>query len=317
MLPEREFIERLRRQVGKTKNREMVRGIGDDCAILQIPAGQQLLVTTDMCVEGVHFRRHWHPPSSVGHRCLARGLSDIAAMGGDPVACFLSLGLPTKLQQGWANRFLKGLLQLARQFHVPLAGGDTSSAERITADIVVLGTVPSGKAVQRSGARPGNQIYVTGQLGAAAAVLERLFAGEKTRASRTNCHFYPIPRLEVARRLRERSLASAMIDISDSLSVDLAHLCEESGTSASIEAERIPVAKAATLDHALHGGDDYELLFTTSKDVKLDGTLAGVPITRIGAMQPRSSHDAQVRILDAAGRQKPLLSRGWQHFVKI
>jgi thiamine-monophosphate kinase len=317
VLPERQFIERLRHVAGKTKNRAVVRGMGDDCAILQVPAGQQLLVTTDLCVEGVHFRRGWHPGSSVGHRCLARGLSDIAAMGGDPVACFLSLGIPAKLPQKWVEEFLRGLLGLGQQFRVPLAGGDTSSAEKITADILVLGTVPAGKALLRSGTRPGDQIYVTGELGGAAAVLKRLFAGEKVRPSRTSRHFYPVPRIEIARRLRERNLASAMIDISDGLSVDLAHICEESGVGALVEAGAIPVGISATLDLALHGGDDYELLFTARKGAKLARNIAGVPITKIGQILPKSSRHAPVWIRDASGQKKPLLPGGWQHFAKI
>ena len=125
----------------------MVRGIGDDCAILRLSSGFQLLVTTDLCLENVHFRREWHPSAAVGHRCLTRGLSDIAAMGGEPLACFLSLGLPKELPQTWVDGFLRGLLRLAHRFKVPLAGGDISAARQITADIVVTGQVPAGKAV--------------------------------------------------------------------------------------------------------------------------------------------------------------------------
>src|SRR5437016_8504079 len=136
-------------------------GIGDDSSVLKIPKGQQALVTTDFSLEGVHFWREWHPPESVGHRCLARGLSDIAAMGGEPLAAFLSLALPRKLPQAWVARFLNGFLKLARQFKVPLAGGDTAeSPAGILADIVVLGSVPRGKAILRSGARPADRIYV-------------------------------------------------------------------------------------------------------------------------------------------------------------
>jgi thiamine-monophosphate kinase len=316
MLAEREFIARLRRLAGRAKHCGVIRGIGDDCAILQIPAGQQLLVATDLCVEGVHFRREWHPARSVGHRCLARGLSDIAAMGGEPVACFLSLGIPAELPQKWADEFLRGLLQLGRQFHVPLAGGDTSSAEKITADILLLGSVPAGKALLRSGARPGDRIYVTGELGGAAAVLKRLFAGEKIRPGSTSRHFYPVPRIETARLLRRRQLASAMIDLSDGLSVDLAHLCQESGMSALIEASAIPVAKAATLDLAQHGGDDYELLFTARQRVKVPPKIAGVPITMIGKILPKSSGRSAVRIREESGHAKFLMAEGWQHFVK-
>ncbi|HET9839167.1 MAG TPA: thiamine-phosphate kinase, partial [Candidatus Angelobacter sp.] len=166
---------------GPPANKAVRRGIGDDCAILRPRAGQEILVTTDFSIENVHFRRGWQPPDSVGHRCLARGLSDIAAMGGTPLACFLSLGLPEKLPEKWVDGFFRGLQSLARSFHVQLAGGDLSAARQIVADIVVLGEVPAGHAILRSGARPGDRIYVTGALGDAALVLKQLFAGKKIR----------------------------------------------------------------------------------------------------------------------------------------
>lgn len=315
MLPERQLIERLRHLAGHTRNRELIRGLGDDCAILQIPADQQLLVTTDLCIEATHFRREWHPPESVGHRCLTRGLSDIAAMGGEPVACFLSLAVPGALPQKWIDRFLQGLLRLAAQFHVPLAGGDTSSADKITADIVVLGTVPAGKGLLRSGAKTGEGIYVTGALGYAAHVLKRLFAGERIRPARADRHFYPLPRIEVARRLRKGGLASAMIDISDGLSVDLGHICRESRASALLEADAIPMAQAASLELALHGGDEYELLFTAPPRVRIPEKIAGVKITRIGEVMSQVGGHPAMRIRDGSGRVRPLEPKGWQHFA--
>src|ERR1700719_857156 len=158
-LPERSLISRISAAAGKpafaevrkgelsrrdtAKNGNVVTGIGDDCAVLRLPSGHDLLTTTDFSLEGVHFRREWHPPESVGHRCLARGLSDIAAMGGEPIAAFLSLALPRSLPQTWVDHFMKGLLDLARQFGVTLAGGDTAqSPDGILADIIVVGRVP-------------------------------------------------------------------------------------------------------------------------------------------------------------------------------
>src|SRR6266545_1946093 len=181
-IPERALISRLRRQVQRlaypapfskgSGRRAVIAGIGDDCAILRIPAGHEFLVTTDFSLEGVHFRQEWHPPESVSHRCLARGLSDIAAMGGEPLAAFLSLSLPAKLPQKWVDQFMKGLLKMAAHFDVPLAGGDTAeSPAGVLADIVVLGSVRKGKSILRSGARPGDRIYVTGSLGGSAAAL--------------------------------------------------------------------------------------------------------------------------------------------------
>jgi thiamine-monophosphate kinase len=313
---ERKLIERIQRltqQAGKTA---VVRGIGDDCAILKVTPGHQLLVTTDLCVENVHFRRAWHPPASVGHRCLARGLSDIAAMGGEPLACFVSLGLPAELPQRWVDGFFLGLWQLARQFRTPLAGGDISAAREITADIVVAGQVPSGQAVLRSGARPGDRIYVTGNLGASAAALNDLYAGKRVRPTPSSRHFYPVPRLEAGTRLRRKGLAGAMIDISDGLSVDLAHICQESHVSATIRADVVPLAKGADLELALHGGDDYELLFTAPAKTKVPGKIAGVQVTEIGVIHRRKDYPSAIQILDENGRPRVLATRGWQHFAE-
>ncbi len=166
--------------------------------MLPIPRGREVLVTTDFSLENVHFKRAWHPAESVGHRCLARGLSDIAAMGGEPLAVFLSLALPRSLPQSWIDGFLRGLLKLADEFKVTLAGGDTAqSPQGVMADIIVLGSVPKGKAVLRSGASPGDRIYVTGELGASAAAIALLSSGKKLRPSDFGSHFYPRPRVAV------------------------------------------------------------------------------------------------------------------------
>jgi thiamine-monophosphate kinase len=163
VLPEKALIARLRRMAesstqGRTlsSKRAVLAGIGDDCAVLRLAPGQEFLVTTDFSLEGIHFRCDWHPPESVGHRCLTRGLSDIAAMGGKPVAAFLSLAVPKDLPQSWVDRFSRSLIRLAEEFGVTLAGGDTAeSPDGILADIIVVGTAPKGKSVLRSGARPG------------------------------------------------------------------------------------------------------------------------------------------------------------------
>ncbi|HVG89883.1 MAG TPA: AIR synthase related protein, partial [Alphaproteobacteria bacterium] len=143
------MIKTIRRLAGPSPAGALTRGVGDDCAVLRVARGSELLVTTDLCIENVHFRRAWHPAAAVGHRCITRGLSDIAAMGGHPLACFLSLGIPQDLPQSWVNGFLRGLLAQAGRFKIPLAGGDVSSARQITADIVVTGQVPAGTAVLR------------------------------------------------------------------------------------------------------------------------------------------------------------------------
>lgn len=300
-------------------NPSIVAGIGDDCAVLRLLPGRDSLVTTDFTLEGIHFRRDWHPAESVGHRCLARGLSDIAAMGGEPVAAFLSLALPRDLPQAWVGRFLRSLISLAEKFDVTLAGGDTAeSPNGILADIIVVGTVPKGKAVLRSGARPGDRIFVSGELGGSAAAVEQMRKRPKRKLSPTQYprHFFPEPRVELGRMLRERGLASAAIDTSDGLSTDLAHVCEESGVGAEVEAELIPrasvgkPAREVDLALALHGGEDYELLFTAPPKRRIPSRIAGVPVTRIGVVTRRR----KVFLRNARGVGYELEVRGWEHF---
>jgi thiamine-monophosphate kinase len=311
-LGEKKLIQQIRRSARGGES--VVTGIGDDCAVLSVPPGHELLVTTDFTIEKVHFRRDWHRPELVGRRCLTRGLSDIAAMGGELLAAFLSLAVASDVPQKWVDRFLKGLLDLAEEFKVPLAGGDTAqSAGGIQADIVVVGSVPKGKAVLRSGAKPGEQIYVTGELGGSAAALARL-AESKPVGAEYSRHFRPTARVAVGQWLRQRGVASAMIDVSDGLSTDLEHICQESHVGAEIEAEAIPRAqvglgkKKVALEFALHGGDDYELLFTSAAAVP--GEVAGVRVTRIG----RTMQSAGMRLIGADGKQQPLAARGWEHF---
>jgi thiamine-monophosphate kinase len=334
-LPEKALIAQIRRmaaggslpggrQADRARPTRVAAGIGDDCAVLRLHPGRgrgnDTLVTTDLTLEGIHFRRDWHPAESVGYRCLVRGLSDIAAMGGDPVAAFLSLALPRGLRQSWVGRFARRLISLAEKYGVTLAGGDTAeSPDGILADIIVIGSVPKGKAVLRSGARPGDRIYVSGELGGSAAAvwqmrnkpMPKLKPGEYPR------HFFPEPRIELGRILREKGLACAMIDTSDGLSTDLAHICEESRVGAEIIAESIPRARVGKparevdLEFALHGGEDYELLFAAPRGRRVPSTIAGVPITEIGRIRREpwvflTSHETGV------GRE--LKPRGWEHF---
>jgi thiamine-monophosphate kinase len=323
---EKKLIQQIRSLAPRGSS--LVTGIGDDCAVLRVPPGHELLVTTDFTIENVHFRREWHPPELVGRRCLTRGLSDIAAMGGEPRAAFLSLAVASDVAQKWVDRFLKGLLDLAKEHKVPLAGGDTAqSAGGIQADIVVVGSVPKGKAVLRSGAKPGEQIYVTGELGGAAAALARLReskpaggkdSGHVSRGfSRSSRGFgAPQARVAVGQSLRRRGWASAMIDLSDGLSTDLEHICQESHVGAEIEAEAIPRAqdedgqgkKRVALALALHGGDDYELLFTSA--IAVPAQIAGVRVTRIG----RIVRSRTMRLITTDGKPQPLEAGGWEHF---
>ncbi len=318
-----ELIRGIRRRASQGPRNSVVRlGIGDDCAVLRPGKGEEMLVTTDFSIEGVHFRREWHPPESVGHRCLARGLSDIASMGGKPQAAFLSLGLPSELPQSWVDAFFRGFLAVAGKYHVTLAGGDTAqSPAGIIADVVVLGSVPQGEAVLRGVARPGDSIYVTGALGSAAATLKQLFESGKAplRGKAHRAHFYPEPRVAVGQWLRKRRAASAMIDLSDGLSTDLSHICEESNVGAVIEEKALPIQlrvrkRKDALELALHGGEDYELLFTASKRLTVD-RIEGVSVTRIGEIVPLRRGRSTMQLVGEK-HSTELQPQGWEHFAR-
>ena len=314
-LREKSLIGRIRRISGTSRGIDL--GIGDDAAILRVPPGHEMLVTTDFSLEGIHFRRDWHPAESVGHRCLARGLSDIAAMGGEPMAVFLSLALPAKLPQKWVDGFLRGLTALARKHGVALAGGDTAaSPEGIFADIIVIGSAPVGTAVRRSAAKPGDSIYVTGELGASAKALATMYESPKKKLSpkKHPRHFFPEPRLAVARYLREHEIATAMIDLSDGLSTDLHHICDESKVGASISAALIPCAEGVTLKQALDGGEDYELLFTAEAGRKVPRKIAGVAVRRIGEIQRTRGISIWSQSEGAKEKRSALIPGGWEHF---
>lgn len=254
---EREIVQRLRRRA-PSHSATLIEGIGDDCAVYRPRAGQDLVFTTDFLIENVHFRRATHSAADIGYRALARGLSDLAAMGAKPRFCLLSLAVPEWASTRFIDGLFAGLLRLGEQTRCPLAGGDLSRAPVLVCDIVAAGSVPRGKALRRDRARPGDAIWVSGALG---------------RGRRRFC-----PRLSLGRALLGR--ASAAIDLSDGLSIDLARLCEASGCSAHIVTP--PIARGATLHDALHAGEDYELLFTAPVDSQFPKVLAGIRLTQIG-----------------------------------
>lgn len=332
---ELELIRRIQRSAarhGRGAGGLVKLAIGDDCAVLRPPRGRELLVTTDLTLENAHFRRAWHPAESVGHRCLARGVSDIAAMGGRPEAAFLSIAVPAELREDWLDRFLEGWMAAANRYGVTLAGGDTAEAPRctrgkqcalFTADVVLLGSAPAGKALRRSGARAGDLLYVTGELGGAAAELHALAANPaayKKRDAERHAHLFPEPRLKIGTRLVAARLAGAAIDLSDGLSTDLSHICEASNLDAFINQDSLPIARGAALDDALHGGEDYELLFTARPRIRIPAKLAGVPVRRIGGMIERrripGRRNSRIELRTASGRRMPLRAGGWEHFRK-
>jgi thiamine-monophosphate kinase len=324
------LLGEIRRRAAGSSSAGLRLGIGDDCALLVPRADEELAVTTDLSIAGRHFRLDWHPPEAVGHRVLTRGLSDLAAMGARPIAAFLSLALPRSLtvpvgrRPSWVQRFLDGLLTLAEAHKTPLAGGDLAESPLALADIVLVGAVPRSRALLRSGARPGDLLYVTGALGGAAAGLARL--AELAQPGRPSPpripkklqallapHLYPQPRIAQGLWLQRRGLASAALDLSDGLSTDLAHLCEESAVAAEVDSALLPLHPGATLAQALHGGEDYELLFAAPASARLPRQIAGVPITRIGRIvKPRRGQPAAT-LLTQEGSQ-PLVPHGWEHF---
>ena len=313
-MSERQFVEFLRSEAkprtgkaatGFSKELSLREGIGDDCAVIGWTRKNDLLITTDMLLEDIHFRRDWQTAKSAGYKALARGLSDIAAMGGTPRLAFLSLALSKETRGKWAKEFVRGFLALAKTTGVQLAGGDTgASPGGVFADVMVIGEAPRGKAILRSGARAGDEIWVTGKLGGAAATLNRLRRGKAAQ-------FYPAPRLEIGRMLRERGLASAMIDLSDGLSIDLARLCERSGVGAVLVEKKIPRAAGASLQNALHGGEDLELLFTVAarKASQVPRAWGGVALTRIGEIV-----GGRKIWLESGGGESVLPVKGFQHF---
>ena len=285
---ETEIVRHIRKLASAGyRNRALVEGIGDDCAILRPGAKEDLVFTTDFVLEDRHFALRTHKPGEIGHKALARSLSDLAAMGGDPVFCLVSLAIPGTLPTRWIDSFYKGLLALANKHEITLAGGDLSKFDKVIVDVMCCGRVPRGKAILRSGAKPGDRIFVTGKLGGAA---------------RSQWRRNVIPRVREGRALRGR--VTAGMDLSDGLSLDLRRLLLESRVSADLVSAAIPVARGATLDQALHGGEDYELLFTASPGRKLPA----LPITEIGIVT-KGKHGA-IR-LDG----KQLAARGFDHFA--
>ena len=343
-----DFIEHIRRRSLKQRNAtrhsdssliphpsSLIKAIGDDAAVIRQFAGRETVITADLLVEDVDFRLDATPPRLLGHKALAVSLSDIAAMGARPRWALLSVGVPRDI---WGSRFLdefyEGFFALADRYGVTLVGGDVSrTPERIVIDSIVVGEAARASAVLRSGARKGDHIFVTGTLGGAAAGLQLILDGARLMkrpprrrdAQRVEQlllrHLLPQPRVEWGAALGEARLATAMIDISDGLSSDLAHLCRESDVGARVSAARIPVDPLIaqdqsddpdTLSLALHGGEDFELLFTVKPRslARLPALIGGVHATYIGDV---TGERGRIRLVDQ-GREQTLKPAGFTHF---
>jgi len=274
---ESEIIERLQEITKRPKGSGITLGIGDDCAIYR-PKGsaEDLLFTVDLFIEGVHFLRKTHKAAQIGRNALARSLSDIAAMGGVPRFCLVSLCVPRWASDRWVAEFFDSLAQLAAHTETALVGGDLSRGEQCICDVTVCGVAPRGKALCRDGAKARDAIYVSGALGGSARGLE----SRKGKAWRR--HLNPEPRLGLGVFLRDHLRATASIDISDGLSLDLRRVCLASGLAAEISDP--PRFRGATLDQALHGGEEYELLFTVRPGIEVPEGFEGIPLTRIGTI---------------------------------
>ena len=311
MRSETELIRLIERLAGTQDSVGLRVGIGDDAAVLASPGeGQELLATTDQLVENKHFLYGQHAPDALGHKLLVRGLSDIAAMGGDPSWFLLSLALPNRLNDSWIEKFLEGLLAARKKngaAQIVLAGGDVSGADSFLAHVTVVGTVPTGQALLRSGCSVGDAVYVSGRLGGSALGLERLAQG--TYDESTTRHLWPMARLALGRRLRELGVRAAL-DISDGLSTDLHRLAQASSVRIQLDFEALPRFPEATDGQVLHGGEEYELLFSAPLSVQIPQSFGGIPITRIGAAM-NGSGVALVR----EGRESALEPGGFEHLV--
>jgi len=305
---------------------ELRPGIGDDAALLAPTGSAQLVVTCDAFLEGVHFLAGVHPPDAVGYKALVRATSDVAAMGAMPRLFLLTLALPRNRTGAWLDGFLSGMRRAASSMGMRLAGGDTTRAEAISISVTVFGEVAPGRAVRRSGARPGDLIYVSGPLGGAALglrVARRGMGGDRRLRPFLQQHLYPRIRLKLGQWLARHSVASAMMDVSDGLSTDLARFCAASRVGARLWRERIPcvsvpsgaperLGKVEPLELGLHGGEDYELLFTVPR--RLRGALRRAPeasdITAIGEVTP----GRRIILVSADGGSAILKPGGWDPF---
>lgn len=333
------FINKLKKKTTSelgTQHRELILGIGDDAAIIKKDSKHDYIVSTDMLVEDIDFRLDCSLPSFLGHKALAVSLSDIAAMGARPLFAMLSIGIPKQIwRTKFVDEFYKGWFALASEHNVQLIGGDVSRVtDKIVIDSFVIGEVKRGKAVTRSGAKPGDLMFVTGNLGGAAAGLNleccdlsQLLRLQRKRGDRSPHsklllkQLKPNAQVEIGVIIGKENLATAMIDISDGLSSDLAHLCRESSVGAIIEACKIPVEPAIAsyfpneqeqLNFALNGGEDFELLFTVNpnKVKKLTLCLEDYKISNIGVVTEKANHTS----IMANGRKKSLRAKGFIHF---
>ncbi len=318
------LIKRMSASLGAAGS-HVIAGIGDDAAALRSPTGRLQLVTTDMLVEDVHFRTSTTEPFQLGWKSLAVNISDIAAMGGEPTYAFVSIGLPRETTVEFVDELYSGMRKAAEAYSVDIVGGDTVSAPQLIINVALLGEVEEENLILRSGAKAGNALVVTGDLGgsgAGLAILEHDLPIEGTEK-----HLVPVPRVREGRLLAKSGYVTSMIDISDGLASEVHHICEESGTGAEIYMRKIPLSenvrrvaeytRKPPYEFALFGGEDYELLFTCQSDkvsllTKDVLENCNTPLTTVGRIVETSG---SITIADASGRIVPLTPRGYNHFA--
>lgn len=348
MSGEFDFIELIRERAARCMDRSMggsadlSTGIGDDAAIIVEQAGRETLLTVDLLVEDIDFRLEYAIPRWLGHKALAVSLSDVASMGGKPRFALLTLGIPPALVPRAANDhgyqfwegFFDGYFELAGLHQVTLIGGDISATpERLTIDSFLVGHCQRGKAIRRNGAKVGESIYVTGELGGSAVGLRMLLSGERAELNRTDllqsalcAHLAPVPRVDFGRLLGESQLVSAMIDVSDGLTSDLAHICMASGVGAIIDYTSVPLSpmldlveysQADRFEFAIGGGEDFELLFTApaaAEDRLRELAGPSLRLSRIGKIVGSEASGRPLLSLEGDGPMRPLNVRGFNHF---
>ena len=320
---ESDFLSWVTRQTHR-KSPGLSLGIGDDAALVRVSHSKELILTTDMSIEGVHYKVGLHPPEAVGHRALARSLSDVAAMGGTPRYALISLAISQSATRAWVERFFRGFLALARQFSVAVIGGDTAIVPGPgSVDVVVAGVAERGRALRRSTARAGDGIFVSGTLGMSALGLRLLPA--RTRRHKPEeraalrAHLFPQPQCSLGRFLARRRLASALMDLSDGLSIDLERLCQASSVGATLFADRIPLPPvrniAKAMDLALNGGEDYQLLFTVNpaRAAKIPRRFGNTRLQSIGEIRAGEG----IEMVTPEGARQPLKAGGYDHFAQI
>jgi thiamine-monophosphate kinase len=329
---EDQLVERTVRAIPSASSRLRLRGvslgIGDDAAVLAPTGRAEWVLSCDAFLEGVHFLANSHPPKSVGCKSLTRAASDLVAMGAKPRYFLLALALPAFRTSAWFDGFLRGMARAARTLGMRLIGGDTTKSQSISISITVLGEIARGRALTRSGAKPGDIIYVSGRLGRAQLGLELVlnnFARRREFRKLLRPHLYPEIRVKLGEWLAQKRIASAMMDISDGLSTDLGRLCKASRVGARIESQNLPCVtipsnaaralkklKFDPLEMALHGGDDYELLFTVRPDdVKRLRRAPGFSeLSAIGEI----TRDRKILLLGSDGSSTTLAARGWDSF---